>query len=153
MMSLFVDGWKHVRLMTDPRDSPVTSRRSRPLESKISMQRGLFILPEQKISISGCHVAWKVVNQRPGGEMEKCCDNEKCNLCEMKSISIELNSPRAPVQTWCIASLIHVEPTCFVVVPDTVSRFDRFATFDMVGVLGQIQAIGERRSQQALAAG
>jgi hypothetical protein len=56
--------------MTDPKDSPVTSRRSLPVESKISMQRGFFILPEQKISISGCHVAWKVVNQRPGVYVE-----------------------------------------------------------------------------------
>ena len=65
MMRFLVDGWKHVRLMTDVNDSPVTARRSLPLESKISMQRGLFMLPEQKMSSSGCQVAWNVVSQRP----------------------------------------------------------------------------------------
>ena len=67
-----------MRLMTDPKDSPVTSRISLPVESKISIQRGFFMLPEQKISNLGCHVAWKVVNQRPGVNVEA-RTNKKAN--------------------------------------------------------------------------
>lgn len=65
MMSSLEVGWKHVRLMTEARDSPVTARRSFPLASKISMHRGLLILPQQKMSTVGCHAAWNVVNHRP----------------------------------------------------------------------------------------
>ena len=46
-----------------------------------------------------------------------------------------------------------VQPTCLIVVPNAVNWLDRFVTRDEVGVLGKIQAICERRGQQALAAG
>jgi hypothetical protein len=67
----FGDGWKQVRLITDVNDSPVTSRNNAPWPSKISIHRGLFMLPQQKISISGCHFAWNVVNHRPEEKWRK----------------------------------------------------------------------------------